>query len=75
MILIYTPDRAERLARAFEAQRGYEVRRLIEHQPIISIRGHAGMKIVTRVYARVSKYGVHRCNITYETIHEGSVIL
>lgn len=74
MILIYTPERAEKLARAFENQYGFEVRRIIENQPIISERRYGTIRIAERVYARVYKGGFHRCNITYETIAEGSVI-
>jgi hypothetical protein len=74
MLIIYTPERAERLARSFEALNGFTVRRIIEEQPIASFRDHGAMKIVSRVYARVYKRGHFRCDITYETIDEGSVI-
>jgi hypothetical protein len=74
MMIIYTPDRAEKLARSFEAMSGFTVQRIIEDQPIASFRSHGSMRIVSRVYARVYKRGNHRCDITYETIDEGSVI-
>ena len=74
MIIIHTPERAERLARSFESQWGFEVRRLIGHQPIIRERRYGTIRIAERVYARVSKGGFHRCNITYETIDTESVI-
>jgi hypothetical protein len=74
MIIVYTPERAEKLARSFEAQHGYEVNRLIESRPILRIRDYGSIRIAERLYARVSKGGYHRCNITYETIDGESVI-
>ena len=74
MIIIHTPERAERLARAFETQHRFEVRRLTEDQPIIRERRYGSLRIVERMYARVSKGGFHLCTITYETIDGESVI-
>lgn len=75
MIRIHTPERAERLARSFEAQQGVEVRRLLEDQPIISTRGSGEITIAVRIYARVYRKGFHVANITYETIDGTSVLL
>lgn len=76
MLIIYTPERAEKLARSFEAQSGFTVRRIIEieKQPIASFRNHGSWQIVSRAYARVYKRGDFRCEITYETIDGKSVI-
>lgn len=74
MISIYTPDRAERLTRSFEAQSQWRVQRMLEEQPIISQRVWGDLIISTRLYARIWKGSALRLNVTYEVIDARSVI-
>jgi hypothetical protein len=74
MIVIYTPERAERLTRCYDGRPGYVVHRLVEERPAIRSRTHGEIIIATRVYARIYKGTHHRFDITYETIDAGSVI-
>jgi hypothetical protein len=73
MIIIYTPERAERLARTCERQ-GLRVER-IDQAPVVAVRDYGQLRITSRVYARVWKGAALRMNITYESIDSGSVIL
>ena len=74
MISIYTPDRAERLARSMEAQRLRVERLLTSEQPVVSWRQYGDLRIESRVYATVWKGNRLRTTITYEVISAGSVI-
>ena len=72
---IFTPDRAERLARTLEGQSGHEVVRLLNQQRITRRRELGGLLVEARTYAEVWKGNAMYLRIEYETIAEGSDLL
>lgn len=72
MIIVYTRERAEKLATWYE-RIGFKVDRCML-RPTISSRQYYNITINSGVYARVTKNNVLVANITYEWIDEGSVI-
>lgn len=72
MIIIYTRERAEKLATWYE-QMGFTVNRWVLKRSVTSRQYH-GIVINSGIYAQVTKRNVQIANITYEWIDEGSVI-
>ncbi len=73
MIVIFTPDRAERLAAWWEKS-GYRVERLY-HDHVIEQQRHGDVIISTALYARAWKGRRLRFNITYQWIDGKSALL
>lgn len=71
---IFSPDRAERLAKAME-RRGFKVTRFIESRLPVGKRIVNGLTVTARIYATVMKGNTLRCMITYETIDARSDLL
>ena len=71
---IFTPDRAERLARAME-ERGFKVTRFIESRLPVGKRIVNGLTVTARIYATVTKGNTLRHIINYETIDARSELL
>lgn len=71
---LFTPDRAERLARVMEGD-GHTVKRYIEQRNVIGTREVDGLTILIRVYAIVLHGATVLCQITYETIDPRSNLL
>lgn len=73
-VIVFTPDRAEKLCRSLEAD-GFQVVRLLRESLIISSRQLAGLRLDARVYAQVWKDRDLRMLVTYESFGRGSVLL
>ena len=71
---IFSPDRAERLARAME-KRGFTVTRFLESRVPLGSRIVNGLTVTARLYATVMKGNTLRHTITYETIDARSDLL
>lgn len=74
MIVIRTPERAERFARMMEGMR-MRVDRVDPGGQVISSVDHGDIIVSTRLYARVWRKGGIVMMITYETIDQGSMLL
>lgn len=71
---LFTPDRAEKLARAMEGD-GHTVHRYIEQRRVMDTREVDGLTIAIRAYAIVRRDATLLCQITYETIDSRSSLL
>lgn len=71
---LFTPDRAERLARVMEGD-GHTVKRYLEQRRVMDTRELGGLTIQIRVYATVRHDATLLCQITYETIDPRSNLL
>lgn len=74
MIVVYTADRAERLAAQYEKMPWFTVQRILIRVPTHS-RAVDGVFLNRGPYARVYKKGKLQLTIQQEWISEGSVLL
>lgn len=73
-MIIFTPERAEKLAAAMRRS-GHTVRYLTRDLPPIGFRGTGDLIIAIRPYARVLRKGILVSTINWESIDAASVAL
>lgn len=74
MLIIYTPERAEKLVAQYEKMRWFSVQRTLCRVPTDS-RTYNGIRVDRGVYARVHKKGRLHLVVEHEWINAGSVLL